>query len=539
MQAAPGRARGWCARRSPPSMRATSATRASPATGCTSLRTWPCPAAALLTPRSGGRRRPPPGPGGSPPAPGVAAELLHQPAHRVGHGAADAGVDLVEDQRRRAPSPAAARWSRRWPAPCATARRPRPPWPAARGVLPAWPATAVPPLSSPKDCGSSCGSSATSKRPPAMPSCCIACVTAAASFGAACGARGAGRGPRPPGLCAVGRRAPALRGRWRRRAARQLGAPLRQQRRAARPAGGGSGAPARSRRQALVQLGQAARGRVRRGPGRRAACAASCGCACAPCSTSTTAASAASKPTSASASMARPASASAAGSPSATASSARARRRSAPARGPGAGARRQLVPFAASPGASLSSSPICQARRSRSRSSVSCAPRASPARERGAPGLPQARPAARRRCRPGVEQARAPLAGRVRLCQACWPWMSTRCSAASRSCATVAALPLIQARLLPCASMVRRSSRLSAALEAGLVQPGGRAGRGVELGADLGARRAFAHHAGVAAVAQRQLQRVDQDGLARAGLAGQHGEAGARRARAGDDDSRA
>jgi hypothetical protein len=53
----------------------------------------------------------------------------------------------------------------------------------------------------------------------------------------------------------------------------------------------------------------------------------------------------------------------------------------------------------------------------------------------------------------------------------------------------------------------------------------GAAGRQVELGAQS-ARGAFAHHAGIGARAQHQLQRVDQDGLAGAGLAGQHGEAG-------------
>jgi hypothetical protein len=60
-------------------------------------------------------------------------------------------------------------------------------------------------------------------------------------------------------------------------------------------------------------------------------------------------------------------------------------------------------------------------------------------------------------------------------------------------------------------------------------QPG--AARAVELGGDLAARRAFAHHAGVGARAQHQLQRVDQDGLAGAGFAGEHGEAGCSRSR--------
>ena len=63
-------------------------------------------------------------------------------------------------------------------------------------------------------------------------------------------------------------------------------------------------------------------------------------------------------------------------------------------------------------------------------------------------------------------------------------------------------------------------------VEAGFLQPGGEGGGAVELGRDLGAGGALAHDGGVAARAQGQLQRVDQDGLARAGLAGEGGETG-------------
>ncbi len=71
-----------------------------------------------------------------------------------------------------------------------------------------------------------------------------------------------------------------------------------------------------------------------------------------------------------------------------------------------------------------------------------------------------------------------------------------------------------------------QQQRVACAVEAGLVQPAGQRRRRVELGRDLGARAAFAHQRGVAAAAQGQLQRVDQDRLACAGLAGQHREAG-------------
>ena len=46
-----------------------------------------------------------------------------------------------------------------------------------------------------------------------------------------------------------------------------------------------------------------------------------------------------------------------------------------------------------------------------------------------------------------------------------------------------------------------------------------------ELGTDLGPAAAFPHQAGVAALTKHQPERVDENGLARAGLAGEHGEA--------------
>ena len=49
--------------------------------------------------------------------------------------------------------------------------------------------------------------------------------------------------------------------------------------------------------------------------------------------------------------------------------------------------------------------------------------------------------------------------------------------------------------------------------------------RHVEGGRDLALLRAVAHEAGVAAAAERQRERIQQDGFARAGFAGQHGEA--------------
>jgi hypothetical protein len=80
----------------------------------------------------------------------------------------------------------------------------------------------------------------------------------------------------------------------------------------------------------------------------------------------------------------------------------------------------------------------------------------------------------------------------------------------------VAGLPLIQPRLRPWRSTVRRRSS---------VQPVDQPGVGVELDAHVQALGAFAHGPGIGPVAQGELQSVDQYGFAGAGLAGQHGEA--------------
>ncbi len=65
-----------------------------------------------------------------------------------------------------------------------------------------------------------------------------------------------------------------------------------------------------------------------------------------------------------------------------------------------------------------------------------------------------------------------------------------------------------------------------AGFEAAGVQPRGEIRIGVEFDAHVQAFSALAHRTRVGAVAQRELQGVDEDRLARAGLAGQHGEAG-------------
>ena len=178
------------------------------------------------------------------------------------------------------------------------------------------------------------------------------------------------------------------------------------------------------------------------------------------------------------------------------------------------------------PGASFATSPICQASRSRSRSRSPCFSRASASDWVAARQADQsAASGAASIC--ACASSRARTAGaRVSPCQACWPWMSTSRSAASRSCAIVAPLPLIHARLLPWASIVRRSS-MRPASPASASKPAsashGASAGGTSNSALTSARAApFAHDAGVAAAAERELERVDQDRLAGAGLAAQH-----------------
>ena len=82
----------------------------------------------------------------------------------------------------------------------------------------------------------------------------------------------------------------------------------------------------------------------------------------------------------------------------------------------------------------------------------------------------------------------------------------------------------------PCPALALRVDRAAqqqrvARLESRFVEPGLRPGRAVKLGADVGAGCAFAHHASICARPERQLDSIDQDRLARTGLARQHREA--------------
>ena len=61
--------------------------------------------------------------------------------------------------------------------------------------------------------------------------------------------------------------------------------------------------------------------------------------------------------------------------------------------------------------------------------------------------------------------------------------------------------------------------------KASSLQPELGLGGGIKFGADVRLGGAFAHYAGISACAQYQLQRVDQNGFARTGFAGQYGKA--------------
>ncbi len=66
--------------------------------------------------------------------------------------------------------------------------------------------------------------------------------------------------------------------------------------------------------------------------------------------------------------------------------------------------------------------------------------------------------------------------------------------------------------------------RIEAQIETSLFQPGPQRCAFIEFGTDVRAAGAFADQAGVGPRAGDQLEGIDHDGLARAGLAGEHGE---------------
>ena len=156
----------------------------------------------------------------------------------------------------------------------------------------------------------------------------------------------------------------------------------------------------------------------------------------------------------------------------------RARRRAATAHAPGAGARHSARPIR------RRRARACRPRRSARPGARARAPASSPARARVGqrrsarlPGLPAAR-RARAVSTPACASSSArTAAGRVRLCQACWPWMSTSCSPASRSWRDGG-----RAAVDPGAALALGVDACGAAaacrrrVEAGLVQPGRSAG---------------------------------------------------------------
>ena len=164
--------------------------------------------------------------------------------------------------------------------------------------------------------------------------------------------------------------------------------------------------------------------------------------------------------------------------------------------------------------------------------------RRAPARCLGQFGLQPRRPrprAARPRAvsiRPNASsKARWPR-GLSRPRSSCWPWISTSpCGDVAQQSMRAPPAPPAKARLPPSALSVRRSSSGSPGSRAmpcsASSGEGGMVGAAARISAlTLACALPRADQPGVGAIAERQPERVEQDRLARAGLAGQHAKAG-------------
>ena len=139
----------------------------------------------------------------------------------------------------------------------------------------------------------------------------------------------------------------------------------------------------------------------------------------------------------------------------------------------------------------------------------------------------------------GVEQGE--LAGPdSRAWCSCWPWISTSRPASSASCASVTGRPLIQAREPPSARITRRIWQLPSSFVE-FVARAARRGRG-EASSRANSAASSARSAPwrttplSARSAGQQAQGVDQQRLAGAGFAGDHGQAAAEVQFRGADD---
>ena len=148
--------------------------------------------------------------------------------------------------------------------------------------------------------------------------------------------------------------------------------------------------------------------------------------------------------------------------------------------------------------------------------------RAPSARGSGLP--PRRRPArAGRKHRAAGGALRAPTSAR----SSCWPWISTSSAPIALSSETPQGWSLTKARVLPSAVCTRRRMSAPSAVDAVLREEREHRmiGRRLEDRGDLPALRAGAHQRRVAARAERERQRIEQNGFAGAGLAGQHASA--------------
>ena len=168
-------------------------------------------------------------------------------------------------------------------------------------------------------------------------------------------------------------------------------------------------------------------------------------------------------------------------------------------------------------------------------------PRAPPPRpwRGGAPAPGRRRASAsstRQRCRRGRHDRRTRravarcIAGSTSARSSCWPWISTSARPMSRISDTLAGWSLTKTRVRPSA-VCTRFRMMSPSSSMALSARSARAGwlRGTSKAAVTWPLRcAVADQRRVAARAERERQRIEQDGFAGAGLAGQHRKAGAK-----------
>ena len=142
---------------------------------------------------------------------------------------------------------------------------------------------------------------------------------------------------------------------------------------------------------------------------------------------------------------------------------------------------------------------------------------------------PRARPRPRASSPPKASSRARCMAGSTSARSSCWPWISTSAAPMARRACTLTGWSLTKARVRPSAICTRRRIRspsMSMSLPRGGAAAGCRRGRS-KTAVTWPCVCAGAHERAVAARAERERESVEQDGFARAGLAGEHRQAAA------------